>query len=719
MSYGFIYRNFDERTWLFYNGDPSTLSRTYNAEEAVAWYARVQSLMVDTVIIRPPKKKVKIKFPKKRGETDPGIFDWIKDTRLEPRMNYLLNKFLDSFDLTVEGTFQARVANRKIDSVDKRKLMVMRDMIEGMFRISPVQVQTWVDDQKRPVYEDWDFSEDLMSVNYHVGTKSHKTNMIGVYTPNFRDTFFKETKEHYGFALQDWQQDFRLNRWRITLVIGSRDIGKSLCSTDFTAEYLFRELISPKERAKDFEIHYYGLTKDNNNTVAKYIQRMAMSLIDHKVITWSKTKQTLTLKDWESERVVIFMSGAAEEAGRWQKPNMVVIDEWGFYKDDKVWKITLWHTNIPVIVISTVDSTTPRQWFWDSWQEYYKFMRQYEPIDQLIHRIWKKYGFDKVKTRADMQKMIDKGICDKARTELYQARPFVALKYTIDDANPEVLPPEVKENKIRTAMMQSEEYMLAEYYGELYDMTTVFNYDGLIDVEIPDRFDDVLIGYDEAEDYDWAALVTIGIASHKAYVIKSEVLKFTDIFERYSYIKWQLAAAITLTGHARNVHFIADCTRANSIYREIEKEVWEIDCPVKYTKGTDAHQRERPFHRVGKAYMVNITKDYFINTNNIVFSQALEWEKGLFEEMSNFVRIKGNVYWAKSKKYKDDQVNAMMICLYYAHEKWFKDNLSTIRNFYGRNLDDIQAEYNNQQYKAKQEKIEDALDLKIATYLRP
>ena len=404
------------------------------------------------------------------------------------------------------------------------------------------------------------------------------------------------------------------------------------------------------------------------------------------------------------------MSGAAEEAGRWQKPVKVVIDEGWFYKDDKVWRIALGHTNIPVTVISTVDSDTPRQWFFNNWIEYSKLMREYVPVEELIHDTRTRFWFDKIKDREDVRRMIDDWVFDAARSYFYKHRPFVALKYTIEDIDNAVMDEDVKKQRIVAASMISEEYMLAEYYGELYDWWGIFSYDWLVDAEHPEQYEEIVLAYDEAEDYDKPALTWLWLLWSKTYVIKSEYLKFNDIFERYAYMKNQLNYARDYVwGSSGRVHFVADVTRANSILRELQDNVGAVDCPIKYTWWSDV-KKVRPYHRVGKSYLVDVTKKYFIDLWEISFHTSLDWEEWLLAEMDTFVKFKNGSYGASSKKYNDDKVNSVMIWLYYIYTNWTKKGMATRQwHVSGRDRVDPQTYYNNQNYRSAQDAQREAL----------
>jgi hypothetical protein len=59
--------------------------------------------------------------------------------------------------------------------------------------------------------------------------------------------------------------------------------------------------------------------------------------------------------------------------------------------DEEVYKTNINTATTQVICISTVNYDTKKNWFWDLYQEARLKQRDYEPVDELIHRLWTKY----------------------------------------------------------------------------------------------------------------------------------------------------------------------------------------------------------------------------------------------------------------------------------------------------------------------------------------
>lgn len=64
-------------------------------------------------------------------------------------------------------------------------------------------------------------------------------------------------------------------------------------------------------------------------------------------------------------------------------------------------------------------------------------------------------------------------------------------------------------------------------------------------------------------------------------------------------------------------------------------------------------------------------KDEFFRKGNVLFSADLGNEKGLFEELSDF-KLQENLKYQSTGRKKDDQVNAMMMAMYYAWHNYLK-----------------------------------------------
>ena len=103
---------------------------------------------------------------------------------------------------------------------------------------------------------------------------------------------------------------------------------------------------------------------------------------------------------------------------------MVIVDESARIPAE-IYDIAIGTAGIPIIFISTVNYETRRNWFYDGLVDAEKEQRKYEPIDELIHRLWTSYGLHLVKSEKDVQWHIDNRTFEKIREEFYLARPTV------------------------------------------------------------------------------------------------------------------------------------------------------------------------------------------------------------------------------------------------------------------------------------------------------
>lgn len=672
----YIYRNFAEARWVFRDWKEENLRFCINPDDAKKWRKDFQSLVKQVEIYIPPKKTINVHIPiasKEYAFTPSTAFaDFVNWSKMESRMKSVLNKIMDLYEIDVYGVCRERRAAKKIKKDDFAVLMAMRDIIEWMFRISPIEIQTWFNkEEQKPIYWEWDIGSDVYDATYEVAWKKYKTNLFGVYVPAVRDAMFPDS-DFDGSTLQSRQRDFLLNRGKITFVLATRWWGKSLSTTSLTGNYMLKELTAQFERQRPFDMHYFGLSRESNSQVAWYIRKMMLSLIDNKkVIDWRSTEMRLTMKDWRENRNIKYMSQHQEWVGRWERPFFWVIDE-ADRMDYEVYKTMKGTIECPIVAISTINYETRKSWFTDMWYEAAKRQREYEPIDQLIHRIWVKYGLDKCKSRDDYWVKIQNWEFDKMRREFYSARPMVALKYDITQI--ERYSEEEKKQMIDEAMLVSEAYCLAELFCEYADDVQLFNTEWLTENNLPDRFEEVTCWYDESDWWDNPAIVFVGFSKWIWYVLHEEKLS-KDPKDRARRAK-ELIALYWNKSKKWKVILWADITRWDAYFREIEDTIGRIDVPVYYTKSQqDDVKIERPKHKVGKRYLVKVTKDEFFWRWWLLFSsrlQDVEWS--LLDEIKYFKRKQNGKYEAESW-HKDDKVNALMIALYVAYTSWIKEDI--------------------------------------------
>ena len=134
-----LYKDFVNERGIFYNGDPSTLRYTIDSKEAQNWYEKNKELMVTVNIKRPPNIDVPTNLPLgtkelKDSEIDKQFLEYINKWSLSTRMELILNRFMDNYNLWVDGIFYRRVNNyHKIPFQDKISLWIMKDIIMLLF----------------------------------------------------------------------------------------------------------------------------------------------------------------------------------------------------------------------------------------------------------------------------------------------------------------------------------------------------------------------------------------------------------------------------------------------------------------------------------------------------------------------------------------------------------------------------------------------------------
>lgn len=675
--YWWVYRNYFPAKWCFYTGDDT--KGLYNEQGAKEWYEQVKKYMTEIEIVRPPRQIVKMSIPIREwwededAKEDKSFVRWVTNTKIEPRMGYVIDQILNEYYYGKDWCFHLREDVKK-EEPDADVVFTMREIIEGMFRINPIKVRTYTDKETQQInFVDWNIGSDAYDVPFTYMGKEYKTNIFWLYGAKFRDAIYPNS-DFNGSRLQSWQKDYSLKRGKITVVIAPRGSWKSLGNTEFISEYLFKEINLPHEFDRPFLIVYGGMSRDANMQVVNYIRAMARTITTNKnVLNWKNTEQTLTLYDGHNERVIKFVSQGQE----WQgftglRPHLVVLDE-AYRLERRMYDVAIGTVEAPIVMISTVDYTTKQNWCHDLYRTAVARQREYVPVEELIKETWIKFWMHKVKTREQLMKKVNRWEIWEMRDYFYSQRPLVWLKYTIYDVDR--YSDIQKEELIDRAMQAGEDVCLAEYFSEIADVRTVFNSDGLIEWNIPSTFDKIACGFDEAEEQDNPGFVAVGYKWHTAYVIHSEILDKTDFTKKYARIKQLLAE---MQAKSPSVLFASDLTRVQWVWlRELTDFVREPDFPILWTSAKNGEiKRKRPYYVVPKERMITIVQDEFFKKGNIIFSDILDIEWGLIEEIGNYKRT--NRWGAKGTGLKsDDQVSAMIMALF-ALYRWHVKNISPI-----------------------------------------
>lgn len=691
--YWFLYRTRDNSRGFFYDWQPHNLKYTLNAKEAQAWYDSNKELMVKVKIKRPPNIELEVQVPLWNwklnvNDRDKEFLRFITQWNVDTRMEMVLGKFMNNYWLGKDWVLYRREDNKenlKNSTLNTLNLIIMKEILLGMFRVTPLKVPVGKDkkDLNKTIFEDWDLWDDF-SIEYTIWDETFKTNVFWVYTPKLYQAMLPDSSFNW-YYLQPWQLDFLLRYGGVNYVIWPRGWGKSIIANGLGSSYLLKELTDKNERIQEFAVLYMGLTQKQNAPYLNYARKMLNNLIElPSFCTKDPWADSLFITDWDKKRSIEYITKNQEDPSRGRRTRFAVADEADYLDWDKL-KGLLGTADSIVTLISTIGADTQSGAFYKGWLNAYKEQRDYEPIDQLIHRIWRKYWLHEVTSRKQIQKMVKEGIFELTRAEFLAARPIVALHYTLDDVA--FLTEEQKDVfNARSEAVGWYEYMLAENYGEYSTDSSVFKVDGL-QWTSPYEWDYVIVGYDEAEQYDYPWLCAV-IVKNGEYRVdntwrlpKESSQKFSKIREVLTEYKGKSASW--------KVHFVADISRSEAVARELSMLGMPTDMQVRWTGNVD-YKPNWWKHLVGKSWCIDMIAETFFASQNFHIDGKCYWEDWLVEEIQAFKRL-----WKKiqgEKKKNDDQVCAMLLCLYYL---WTKEQLWIS----GGNLYQIKRDHMNNVYR--------------------
>ena len=669
-----LYKDWDNDRGLFYNWDKMNLKYVLDAKEAEAWYEKNKKYMVSVNIKRPPDLEIPIQLPlgtdlNWKKDIDTSFPNFVTKGVVSTRMEFILSRFLDDYQLDKEGVFHRR-EKEDISALDSTRnvlaLCMMKDIILGIFRVTPLRIPAGKNKKNlwKTEYIDWDIGEDF-SIEYEVQGTKYKTNLFWVYKPKLFEAMLSDTwRQFNGFCLQRWQLMVWLLSWWVTYVIGPRWWGKSLYINGDSAGYLLKEITDSNERIQEFSVLYMGLSQKQNAPYMVYSQQMLNNLIDLPSFCNKLPDSTgLYILDGDKQRKLEYVTTNQNDPTRSRRTRKFVWDEADYLDWDYVGTAMSTADSL-VTLISTIGPNTQAWNFYQGWLNAYKNQREYEPIDVLIHDIWIKYWMHLCKDRKDYIKKIKNWDFEKMRAEFIQRRPEVALHFTMDDV--EFLTEEQKTSQvIRVLNARGYDYMLAEYYGEYSTDQTVFNIEG-VQLACPSDCDYWVVGYDEADTFDNPWLCVLWAKDWKYYIKETHNLA-KESNERFAKMKQIIQ---DYKNKWRPVYLVLDASRGWAAARELWMLWMPCDMLIKWTGNVTYQPWAR--HNVGKAWCIEMIRSSFFDTNLIHIDPACYWENGLIEELSHFKKWKASARW--EKKRHDDQVSGMMLVLYFA---WFHDQLAT------------------------------------------
>lgn len=695
-----LFREYKERLWPFYFWDPSTSSSCFDPVEAKKWYSENEFFFEDIEIIIPPQKIIKIRVPVKDEWEEDDEFEKVilSDIRIDPIIRTITNKLLQSYKYCKWWFFvRKQWFKDKMHTKDMEILQLMKDVILWYVRYEPIKLEYYVGKwtKKRLVEYDWDIAEDFNNVEYHVGWKKHKTNIFWAYTRKLRKAMLQDNpfEFYWWHELQYRQRYYDLNYWAINYLCASRASGKTLMSMWRQSMYMFKSITSKAEKADDGYLTTYLFTPVESviPEYAKKIKKMFYNLLvktyelwqeaANQIIEWKSSENKMLLKTSTDDRPFIMYSERAV-APRWWRAWIANIDEANYLKNYQEVSAFATKSGAQTIHnISTISQDSKQSLFYKNRVDATIATKKLKPIDEVIHHVWVKFWFDKIKSRDDYKKFVEEWIFDKAKVEFYKLRPVFWMKTTLDDL--EIYTEEEKKNMVETELNSVNWYdwMLAEYYCELSPEKPVIRYKpNIIDEkQLPRMFDKIYAWYDEAEQYDHPSLIIWWLSNWVIYVLEQHDLPKTWEDERYKAINEILGFWVSKSWLKPSL--IIDIWRWPIYFREASRNVEYCDMAIKTRSGSSVKEWQTAwvfFYQVGTEYLVrDLVNNELIWGDKLFFSLALSSDDNwLFEQLDNYIKDKWTYKWKWHKS--DDKVTAFLYMCYYAYMDWIKWN-KTIR----------------------------------------
>lgn len=691
----FIMKNATSKYNLVYDGNSSNLRNVVNRTEALDWYNALPSSSFKKYSFVLNTRTSITEIPiLEEGEVVTKKFNrFLKDNKsLSDSLKLLWTKFLKEFDVVKNGELIGfREREDKIiedDNIDPG-IFKLKEFMLGLFRLTPAMIldkkksKNKGDDVYKPYYFSQHFDDNehvffnqkykLGKLEYKVHDQTYKTCMYWLYASTLRTMMFGDIMEfEWWRLLQKWQQKAIFNMAEETYIAASRGAWKSFLAAHLASMFMCRSIIDPREKIDWSVVHYYGISHDSNKPVIQKILTMNRKLMGNRLFVYNSADRIMYFKDnGVVTGQIKFLSDMAVEAGRGDRPNFIIVDEAAKISDN-VMKILEGNSFVPKIYISTIDYETKKNWFYEGLTNAETDQNEYEEtMEELLHRLWVKYGMDKVKNLEDLSYET----IVKMRQEFFIARPVSAMRFTLDDV--EYKSDEEKQSIVDRVLNKfDKKYLLAEHYAEYLDEESLFAYEKCIvdPSEYPDVWDcDMLVfGYDKGWDFDEASLCVSWMFEWKCYVYESLILP-KDKLEQIDRIK-------EIDGEYRpknsHINYVVDVTQAKHEQKEyVENRGISIDMPVVITASWEHNITDNwMFHKIGKRLFVDVAKEGF-KRETIQLSTDLSWEKWLLEELKYFQKTQtssGKISY-EAIKWKDDQVLSLLYCYYFMYINGIKE----------------------------------------------
>lgn len=670
--FDFINR-FDTNSHIFFQWELSEAKKTFNSQEAIERWRWCDRFRKFTTKIYNKDISIQVPITDKdwvnvTSELKVFLYKAAKSKRIDDLLVRIRWEFLKVYDV-YDVSWQILFKNREWEEWDYDDILfLMKQFIFGFWRMTPVLTKSWsIRRWEFEHYYDWNPKGDwFWDLTYHYRWKDYKTPLYGVYMPHMIETIFREEEPlPSGKYLQWRQKDFLWKMAKVNFLFASRRSGKSLLLQ--LIQFLMDKIERPKTWFKKMRINYFCQSTETFNEISDYMESFAEAYwLPYKRVPSKSILQYITYEDWKQKILweVQFKSWLSVAKGLGGTPYAVIIDE-ASRQPEEVYKRALANVrlnNTLMFCLTTVNYESDRDWVYEeAMRSYFKAM-EYEPMEDTVVRLRRKYWMDKIKTPQEArEKMADFW---KMREEFLNERTYSCSFYTIDDI--EYLTESQKEEAIEEDSHRWEKFILAEYFSVFADKKKVFQPYKLLDDDVPEKFNRIVFWFDQAEAYDNAALCVIWITEDRMYVIDSIILseQFDVQIEQIKRLKNDYQRR--LLNPTIPIRVAVDVTSKKSDVSSIELRWLKVDLPVYWTGGNSPHHFDKRVLKVSRNALFQTAQEA-MDLQYVRFDKKVDSKKWLLEELASFV-IKKWSYRTQSTKQHDDQVAAMLMALYYIYD---------------------------------------------------
>ena len=668
--FDFIYR-IDDNWALFYDGSILHAKQCFDYNKAIDWYAWCKRFVEYEISIY--NKKVILKTPVSEwwwvditNELKVFLYNAAKSKKIDDLLIRNRWEFLKEFDCVLEQwqvLFKYREAKRttEIDST----LLHMKNFEYWMWRLSDIHNKKWQIVPESYHYFDWNKAwEDYHNLKYEYNWKEYQTPLYWLYVPHMIQTLFSEEDPlPSGKYLQKRQSKFMRDAWQVNFLFHSRRWWKTLLLQ--LMQFLLLKCERPSKWFKKMLINYFCQSAETFSDMTEYIKAFCEIYWWDNYI-WKQSENSLIYQTYEGWKPVViasvrFRTWLSVSKGRWWTPYAIIIDE-ASRQPQEVYNTALANVRLNkalLFCLTTVNYDEERDWCYEEAMRAYFASMAYEPMEDTVVKLWRKYWMEKISNVEEAKKNIKK--FESMRNEFLEQRRYSCNFFTIEDI--EYITEEEKRSAIKDDEHKWDKFILAEYFSIFADAKKIFNWHSYTTTDLPDKFEHIFFSRDQALKFDNSALSIIWVNDYNIYIIDSIILPQWRLDLQVQRIKELMHEYRFKIKEWWKLRLVVDVTQSWWDLSSVEWKWLYIDCPMYSTWWNNAWYHVWRQYNVSKNFLISNVREAFsmwyikINQN----ANWIDWKDWLLREMDNF--------WPdyKAIRWKDDQVLAMVMWIHYIY----------------------------------------------------